>query len=671
MGILASIIPGSMLASLQEGLFDLSYIDDTSQTEAEGLLADAGAAIAESDAFKAWGKAISDGFDDCLKKDFAFDWDKRPEDCVDGLHNGYFMFNATNADSWGDFGEGFRVLQVQEVGPLTVLKDSQKVEPDTAYWDETGKVRFRIFDTYANRHKCSATCDQFSTLKTVLNLNIWYGIFSNLKMADGWTLAHAVAALPTGAHPATLTKYLTATDPLPMDPHSALPLPTRTAGRLVAIHTFINTPNAAKLGSIDLAVGEYATLRQHLWDMGATLLTNMAPAYGVPVSVAPVLIKVSAGGVLGWGKIPAWVDPISAKPFTFNFIKGASARQGYAGKSPTAYIEIQMSSAFFHEGLLFVTQHYEKNSGPTTNTHSCAWDPDCASDCAIEGTANCKPLAAQAYQGGKIPGLYFGSAKGAPGFPAFTAFVLTFYLVIQMKSAGRVVIPVKLKGPAPKEEAWDFEGFLVHTTFKAESYLRRLENCNYPGGRDMGNGEKDSQGIDCNGVKDTSPIAPYFGLPLYWTTLIRDSAAPGWDSALTNAEDGENSQSISRQVAVTSCEGEEFCSDPLISSKGSSFTNFLHYGYEPHLGALIDVNLAAGLTWKWSVSPRHMHLMSDGYKLMPMFWVWTYLNLPAAIGMDLAKLQGVPGALNGFHIFLLGQCMISLVGGVACCFCGV
>jgi len=670
-GILASIIPGSMLASLQEGLFDLSYIDDTSQTESEGLLADAGAAIAESDAFKAWEKAISDGLDDCLKQDFAFDWDKRPEDCVDGLHPTFFFWNATHTETWGDFGQGFQVLQLQEVGALAVLRDTKNVEPDTAYWDETGKARFRIFDTYSNSNKCSATCDQFSTLNTVLNPNIWYGVFSSLGLADGWTLAHAVATLPTDTHPTTLNKYLAATDPFPMDPHSAIPLPTRTAARMVALTTFLYTPNSPKLGDVDLAVGDYANLRQYLWDMGGTLLTQMAPAYGVPVSVAPVLIKASANGILGWGKMPVWVDPISATPFTFNFVKGASGRQSYDGPAgPTAYMEMQMSSAFYHEGLLFVTQHYELQAGPTTNTHSCGWDPDCPADCAIDGTENCKPFAAKGYAGGKIPGIYFGSPKGAPGFPAFSTFILTYYLTLQMKSAGRVVIPVKLKGPAA-EEKWDFEGFLVHTAFKAESYHRRLENCNYPGGRDLGNGEKDSQGIDCNGVKDTSPLTPYFGLPVYWLVLIRDSAAPGWDPVLTNAEDGAKSITMSKQNTVTSCEGQDFCSDESVNGKGPAFTNFLHYGYEPHLGALVDVSLAGGLGWKWSVSPRHMHLMSDGYKFLPMFWVWNYLHLPAAIGMDLAKLQGVPGALNGFHLFLLGQCMISLVGGVACCFCGV
>jgi len=457
-----------------------------------------------------------------------------------------------------------------------------------------------------------------------------------------------------------------------MDPHSALPLPIRNAARMMDLTAFIYTPDAPKLGNIDLAVGEYASLRKYLWDMGGTLLTNMAPTYGVPAHVSPVLIKKSANGLLGWGNMPVWVDYISAQPFTFNFIKGASGRQFIEGQAgPTAYMELQMSSAFYHEGLQYVTQHFIASKSPTVSTHSCAFDTDCPPDCAIEATANCQPTAAKGYAGGKIPGLYFGSPKGTPGFPTFTLLWLPFYVLITMKSAGRVVIPVKLRGPGGRDESWDFEGFRVHTAFKAESFVRRLENCNYPGGRDLGNGAKDSQGLDCNGIKDTMNWNPFLGLPFYWTIMIRDFVAPGWDTALNNAEDGKGSISFAKHVTVTSCEGHDFCSDALINPKGPAFTSFFQYGYEPHLGSMIDISFVGVVGWKWSVSPRHKHLISDGYKFMPMCWIWVSLHLPAAVNMDLAKLQGVPGALNGFHIFLLGQCMISLVGGVACCFCGV
>merc|ERR1711990_613035 len=116
-----------MMHSIQESAFDLAYIDDTSQTEAEGLFADAGAPLAESDAYKAWGKAFSDGFDDCMKADFAFDWGKRPEDCVDGLHPTFSMYNVTNTEQWASGG----LLEIQEVGMLTTLRDTQNIEPDT------------------------------------------------------------------------------------------------------------------------------------------------------------------------------------------------------------------------------------------------------------------------------------------------------------------------------------------------------------------------------------------------------------------------------------------------------------------------------------------------------------------------------------------------------------
>lgn len=674
MGILASMIPPGMVSSLQEGLFDLAYIDDTSQTEAEGLLADAELPIAESDAFKAWGKAISEGFDDCMKADFAFDWGKRPEDCVDGLHPTFFIWNATNLDTWGDNGNGgFNRLEFQEVGPLAVSKDVIKIEADTAYWDETGKARFRMKETFGNSQKCDATCEEF-TVETVLTTNIWYGIFLSIGMGDGWTLAHAVAALPKINNPATINTWITATDSLPMDPHSGLPATTAKSGaRLLDVLAFMGTNNAAKLGTVNLQLGEYNTLKNHLWAMGGTYLTQMAPAHGSPAKVTPIFVKSHANGVLGWGAVPVWLDPMSSSPFTFNFVGGASGRIVTYGQSPTAFMEEQMSSAFYHEGLGYVTQHYETYAGPTTNTHACAWDPDCPADCTLEGTANCQPLKAQGYDGGKIPGLYFGSAKGAPGFAEFETFVLTYYLVITMVGQGREIIPARYKGPDAEEHTWDFEGYLVHSAFKAASYNRMLENCNYPNGRDLGGGVKDSMGIDCNGIKDTSALGPYFGLPMYWMLMPRDFIPVGWDEARANAGEGPGAITNIKHMVQTSCEGNKFCSDDFVHKKGPGFLNFLHYAYEPHLGALVDVSLAGGLLWKLTPTTRHAYLMSnsEGYKSMPLFWVWNYLHLPGAINMDLAKLQGIPAALNGFFIFLLGQCMVSLIGGVACCFCGV
>jgi hypothetical protein len=328
-----------------------------------------------------------------------------------------------------------------------------------------------------------------------------------------------------------------------------------------------------------------------------------------------------------------------------------------------------MSSAFYHEGLGYVTQHVETFGGATTSTHACAWDPDCKPECAIEGSETCKPLAAKGYDGGKIPGVYFNSPKGAPGFPEFANFVTTFYLIITMKSPARVVVPALYKGPSAEEGHWDFQGVLVHSTFKAASFTRRLENCAYPSGRPTSNGV-DKPGIDCGFVKDTSPLAPYFGIPVYWTVMLGD-IAPGWDPDITNAGD-TGGISNSKQVTRTSCKGSIYCSDIWVEDKGSAFRNFLHYGYEPQLGVLIDVSLCAGLSFKWMPTTRHKLLMTDeGYRFMPLFWVWNYLHLPGAFNMDLAKLQLVPAALNGFYIFLISQCMVSLVGGVACCFCGI
>merc|ERR1719272_2431224 len=144
-----------------------------------------------------------------------------------------------------------------------------------------------------------------------------------------------------------------------------------------------------------------------------------------------------------------------------------------------------MSSAFYHEGLGYVTQHYY---GATVSTHMCGWDPDCdPAECALEPTANCKPRAAKGYDGGKIPGIYFFSAKGQGGFPDFENFIPTYYTIFNQKSDGRAVVPANYKGPNT-EEGWDFAGYMVHSIFKTESFGgRRLENCNDPGGRDLGN----------------------------------------------------------------------------------------------------------------------------------------------------------------------------------------
>jgi hypothetical protein len=328
-------------------------------------------------------------------------------------------------------------------------------------------------------------------------------------------------------------------------------------------------------------------------------------------------------------------------------------------------MEEQMSSAYYHEGLAYVTQHHETFSGPTTYNHSCAWDPDCLPGCYA--TETCNPLAAAGYDGGKVPGTYFGSPKGLPGLPEFPNFIMNFYLILTMKTSGRAVIPVQYKGPSTPEGAWDFEGLFAHSTFKAAGWTRRLENCNYKDGRMVGEA-KDSRGIDCDYVKDTSPLTPYFGLPLFWAVMVRDFAPVGWDPALVNADDGA-SFVMQDQISIAACTGNPFCTTNMQISGDPSYTTLLHYGYEPNLGALVDVVLTIGVSWKLTVTPFYGALA--GFKHVPLTWIYNYLHLPAAINMDLSKLQGIPAALNGFYIFLLAQCMISLVGGVTCCFCGV
>jgi len=441
---------------------------------------------------------------------------------------------------------------------------------------------------------------------------------------------------------------------------------------MIDMVTFIYVPNMPVLGAIPLSVdaqgvSEYATLRQYLWDMGGMIISATAPMYGVPARIVPVLTKATVNGILGWGAIPAWIDFISAAPFTFNFVAGAAGFKSVSGKFPTAFVETQTSSAYQWEGLGYVTQHFETFLGPTTSTHACAWDPDCPADCTIEGSANCKPIKAEGFDAGKIPGIYFGSPKGKAGVPEFAAFVAPYYLQLTAKSVGQTVIPVKYKGPT--SAAYDFEGEFVHATYLPSTWYRRIENC--AGAKDLGDGVTDSPGIDCNYVQDTSPLKPYFGLPLYWM-MIRDSEkVPGWDPAITNKDDGEKSIKWTKQATIVPCEGNKFCADALINSKGAGFLSPLKYGYEPLMGALVDLHLAAGFGWKFTPSPRHMFLMADGFQHIPLFYMWAALHLPTAVNMDLAKLQGIPAVMQGLYALFLSQAMNSMLGGIACCLCGV
>jgi len=675
MGLLASLIPPGFLGSIQESAFDLAYIDDTSQSEAEGLFADGGAPIAEADAFKAWGKSIAEGYDDCMKAAFAFDWAKQPEDCVDGLHVPFSVFNATNLDAWV---AGGTLLEMQEVGALTIKNDGQKVEADTGYWDETGKARFRMLDLYENSRTCDKTCDDFAVENTVFTLNIWYGILADIFVGDGWVIAFALEGLDqTNINP-TLKAYLDSTASYPMDPHSALPFPTRVVARIFDIVPLLFTPNAAVLGKTPIANNlEYTNIKNFLWNLGASLLKDKAPAYGVSTAVSPLFIKTSASGILGWGAMPIWVDPLSGSPFTFNFICGASGRKKTdGGGGPGAYVEVKMSSAFYHEGLGYVTQHYEANPAPTTGPHACGWDPDCA-PAGCEPTATCKPESATGFDGGKIPGTYFGSAKGQAGVPGFPMFVPTYYMQFQMKSMGKVVVAAKYAGPNTDEGMFDFEGFAAMSTFKTTHLRRRLENCEYTGGRDTGGGtigqpELDSQGQDCNSAKDTLSLKGFMGIPIYFTRLPRDFAPPGWEPDLSNLNDGPNSSPIQAHFTRIPCT-HKFCSEKNVRGgmpSDQGYYNPFHAGYEPTLGVMIDVNFVGCFAWKLQPLSYHPNL-AMAWKMVPLLWANKYLVLPQAINVDLAKLQLIPATLNGVYMLLLGQCAISLVGGFACCFCGV
>merc|ERR1712224_293627 len=120
-------------------------------------------------------------------------------------------------------------------------------------------------------------------------------------------------------------------------------------------------------------------------------------------------------------------------------------------------------------------------------------------------------------------------------------------------------------------------------------------------------------------------------------------------------------------VTLLSCKHNTYCTDDYPTSRASAYKAVLDYGYEPNLGALVDVAFTGGLSWKLTITGMHPDL--KGVRQMPLFWFCNYLHLPGAINMDLAKMQVIPAALNGFYIFLISQCMVSLIGGITCCFC--
>ena len=100
-GFLSAVIPKGYIQSVQESAFDLAYIDNTTETEAEGIFADAGAPIAEADAFKMWGTSSKVLYDDCMKKDTAengwkFEWPKLADDCAWDAPTAYLFPNGTN-----------------------------------------------------------------------------------------------------------------------------------------------------------------------------------------------------------------------------------------------------------------------------------------------------------------------------------------------------------------------------------------------------------------------------------------------------------------------------------------------------------------------------------------------------------------------------------------------
>merc|ERR1719387_252372 len=93
--------------------------------------------------------------------------------------------------------------------------------------------------------------------------------------------------------------------------------------------------------------------------------------------------------------------------------------------------------------------------------------------------------------------------------------------------------PATYKGP-DTTEGYDFAGWLALDMFQIGLYHRRLENCNYTGGKDLGDDIVDAQGWDCNEAKDTLSVLPFFQAFLYYSLHIHPTPPPGWDPEMSN-----------------------------------------------------------------------------------------------------------------------------------------
>merc|ERR1719281_995640 len=193
-----------------------------------------------------------------------------------------------------------------------------------------------------------------------------------------------------------------------------------------------------------------------------------------------------------------------------------------------------MSSVDYHEGLQYVSQHYTPSAANAAYNASCGFDKDCVeefSDSKCFTTTRCNPPAADGSKSlaGPIPGIYLRSPKGqaGPGSSILMFFNGQFSLM-DMRRAGTAVRPAVYKGP-DTSEGYDFAGWLALDMFQLAYWHRRLENCNFTDGKDLGDGLIDSQGVDCNQAKDTLTSQPLTGIPLFYM-IDRDSTKPpGWD----------------------------------------------------------------------------------------------------------------------------------------------
>ena len=502
--------------------------------------------------------------------------------------------------------------------------------------------------------------------------NLWYLIIADVSLADAWTVTHAMnkTLLQASVIPALLKAYLDLT--VKINIALAGLLPNRTQARVFTLARFLANSSAEKLGEIDVpSRQDYTTTCEYLFNESGNFLARKASIYGISEVAVPIYLSMRSNGILGRVDI-VWLEPISLQVFTLAF----EMDQVVSTFGPRAFVEKTMSSIDYHEGLQHVAQHWTPAIANFAYNASCDFDEDCADEFPVKAldisrcsvTMRCNPRITKGSSGlaAPIPGIYFNSPKGqaGPGSSILTFFDGQFSLM-DMRSAERLIRLATYKGPVTTE-GYDFAGWLSLDMFQLAHWHRRLENCNYTGGKNLSDGVMDAQGWDCNDVKNTLAVKPLSGAALYYTLHWHWLLPASWDPELCNQWAGSWSYYLQERVNMVYCYGNTDC-----DIKDVSKFIFAQIGYEPQFGVTVDLNNFLGFSWLYTPTTMHPQLSVAKKIQLPILVMRVSLHLPGSFNMALSQAQSIPGILNGLYFVFAGFCMLSITGGIACCVCGV